>query len=253
MILNKCSMERGDNSFTSSSSNKVSRTTLWRYRKQMGILPDSVADIKANARQNAFLNIRNAVSLCSTLDAVFRTVIDELFFSSDDVSVLLNGWDKPKCVTTAEAKLILNDQNLSIAVTETALKRRVVVFNVTVSARGEVLCYVIKILDHNFTDYQSKPKVYRVSDKLFIMLCHTSTNDADIQRSLYKNCIIPDAIAYRGKIIRRALDGPLELDSAAFILQKDAINAAPIFIPAELELVNKRYQTLVLASDGAYV
>ena len=104
----------------------LSRKTVWRYKQQAGLLPGT-ADIKSKKRTEAFKNIRNPLSLCASLEAAFRVVDQEIFFSSDDVSILLNGWEKPKCLTTKEANAFLNENNIGLSHTEDSPKRRVIV------------------------------------------------------------------------------------------------------------------------------
>ena len=99
----------------------------------MNLVENIKGDVKAKARQKAFLNLRKPLSLCASLEVVSQEVDSELFFNSDDVSILVNGWDKPSVITTKEAQKILNEQNISISTTEDSAKRRVIVSNFTIS------------------------------------------------------------------------------------------------------------------------
>eukprot|EP01038_Epipyxis_sp_PR26KG_P016842 gene16842-23069_t len=146
MMNDKHSEEFGYSEQVDASEN-VSRSTQWKYRQAMGLVEGIKDDVKAKARQKAFLNLRNPLSLCASLTVVSEEVDSELFFSSDDVSILVNGWDKPTVITTKEAQKLLNDeQNILISTTEDSAKRRVIVFNFTISKHGNnLICSVVII------------------------------------------------------------------------------------------------------------
>ena len=272
MMNEKHSVEFGFNELVVHSGN-VSRTTQWKYRKDMGLVQHIKSDVKAKARQKAFLNLRNPLSLCASLTVVSQEVDSELFFSSDDVSILVNGWDKPTVITTKEAQNILNEQNISISTTEDSAKRRVIVFNFTISKHGNLICSVIKLYDSNFVDFRKKPKVYKLEEKMYVMLCHPDISDGLIQLWMYKLCIIPDAISFRNNIIKRDIEGPEELmcsqstesqpqveedhsnnnqsSSSSHPSASSSSSHPPVFIRKDPSIVKERFRKMALASDGA--
>jgi hypothetical protein len=104
-ILHETLKEKSPNNFITP---QISQSTLYKYRKDLDLITVKNADIKTKNRSIAFANIRNSLSLCAAMNAAKKIVNDELFFSSDDVSILLNGWDKPSILTTKEAVEILS-------------------------------------------------------------------------------------------------------------------------------------------------
>jgi hypothetical protein len=246
LVLDQMRSEQ-PNSHAADDEKAISRRTLARYKNEAELVKLK-ADTKANARTVAFQNIRNPLSLCATLEAVFRRVDEELFLSSDDVGIVLNGWDKPTVVTTQEAAKILNDNNLSVAVTENAPKRRVVVFNITLTRRSQVLCYVIKIKDSNFTNFRKKPKIYYMGGKMYIMLYHSDANDKVMQTYMYDRCIVPAAKDFRQSLIERDTHGLCELSSKVSQLSQD--EDLPLS-DVDPEDVKKKFAWIALACDGA--
>ena len=75
------------------------------------------ADIKSDSRLNAFMNIRNQISCAAAMKYIFQSANHCLFFSRDDVSILVNKMDdvKPKVILTKEAIEFLNSHHLSIS------------------------------------------------------------------------------------------------------------------------------------------
>eukprot|EP01038_Epipyxis_sp_PR26KG_P013623 gene13623-18281_t len=202
----KHSEEFGYNEQIDASEN-VSRSTQWKYRQAMGLVEGIKDDVKAKARQKAFLNLRNPLSLCASLTVVSEEVDSELFFSSDDVSILVNGWDKPTLITTKEAQKILNEQNISISTTEDSAKRR--------------------LYDSNFVDFRKKPKVYKLEEKIYVMLCHPDISDEDHSNNNQSSSSHP----------------PTSSSSSS--------SHPPVFIRKDPAVVQERFRKMALASDGA--
>ena len=96
-ILNEVKRSSTENSNSASLfADEISPRTLRKY-KQLCEVKACKGDVKNKSRQAAFENIRNPLSLCSVL----QNVHPELFMSTDDISVLLNGWDlNPEVLTT---------------------------------------------------------------------------------------------------------------------------------------------------------
>jgi hypothetical protein len=116
---------KANNSYVSDAE-PPSASVLKRLKR---IFIEMKGDYKTTARSEVFEDIRNPLSLCGALSVVNENTSHEMFFSSDDVSVVLNGWDeKPAVITTKEAKRILDEQNIGVS---------------TVSLNGS---YVTKIL-----------------------------------------------------------------------------------------------------------
>ncbi|KAJ1406054.1 hypothetical protein B484DRAFT_404278 [Ochromonadaceae sp. CCMP2298] len=83
--------------------------------------------------------------------------------------------DKPKVITTKEAKAILQAQGVAVSSSAEIQKQRVVTFNVTISGSGSVVCKVLKFADRDFTQFSKRPYVTVVdkdceADRMYIML-----------------------------------------------------------------------------------
>jgi hypothetical protein len=124
-----------------------------------------------------------------------------VFFSSDDVSSLLNKWDKPKLISTAEAQEILRQHNISVSVTEDLSKQRVITFNFTFSGGFKHTCKAVKIFDRNFP--WERPRVFRMGNGLYYLLYHPSTNESIVAVYLYQLCIIPEVRKVQKECIER--------------------------------------------------
>ena len=105
-ILKKEVIGEGNNALASVN---ISRNTEKKYRSMsQGV--KVIVDVKSESRLKAFCNIRNQIACVSALRVVFRTVNPKLFFSCDDVSILINKMDaaKPTVITTKTAMEFLN-------------------------------------------------------------------------------------------------------------------------------------------------
>ena len=94
----------------------LDRKTVKKYQiKAAGVVKP--ADVKSDSRLKAFENIRNQVSCAAMMRFVFRSVDYRLFFSCDDVSILVNKMDdvKPKVILPKEAISFLNSHHLSVS------------------------------------------------------------------------------------------------------------------------------------------
>ena len=97
----KIRKELGYNAHSPPGALKLCRNTIKKYKQDAGLVVRSGSK-KNTTRSNAFLNIRNPLSWCSVLTFLQDFGIDwRLYFQFDDVSMMLNGWDKkPKLITT---------------------------------------------------------------------------------------------------------------------------------------------------------
>ena len=90
--------------------------TIKKYQKKAaGVVRP--ADVKSDSRLKAFENIRNQISCAAAMKHIFKSVHYRLFFSCDDVSILVNKMDdiKPKVILTKEAMEFLNSHHLSVS------------------------------------------------------------------------------------------------------------------------------------------
>jgi hypothetical protein len=149
----------------------------WLQKLRQRFLTFNKASIKSSDRVKAFERMRNHLSLCAVVWWMRRQgQRDELFYSSDDVSVLLNKMnDKPKVITTKEAKAILQAQGVAVSSSAEIQKQRVVTFNFTISGGGSVVCKVLKFADRDFTQFSKRPYVTVIdkdceADRMYIML-----------------------------------------------------------------------------------
>ncbi len=194
---------------------KISTSTLDKAMKQIPkLITVEKASVKNSSRSDAFTILRNSISLCAVLESVYKSVNSQLYFSSDDVSVLLNGDEKPSVITTEEARKILEEMNVSVSSTQNQQQRRVVTFNFTISPCGDRICSIIKFCDNTFVDLKTEPLVILLEDGRYLMLYHPSMKEETICIFQYKLCIIPCAIKVREKILAREKD-----DDESFILK----------------------------------
>lgn len=189
------------------SDEVMSRSTLWNYKQKLKVDEVSGADVKSIARQKAFLDLRNPLSLCAVLKVIFEEVSPTNFLSSDDVSVMLNSWDKPKVITTREAKEWLASHNIGVSKTEAEQQRRMIQFNFTAAGDGDLVCSIAKIADHNFTEFKDEPAVFDVGGQFYVMLYHTSTPAEVVAKNMYLKCIQRCGQAHRDAALEKDLGG----------------------------------------------
>jgi hypothetical protein len=170
----------------------LSTKTALRIKKILELRKISSGDIKSIARQEAYENVRNPLSLCAVLSALSNVWNRELFFTTDDVHILLNDWGKAELITTAEAIKIMSERHLGVSTTKDTRQRRVVVFNCTISST-DLVCCVIKIIDRNdkFRGYLETPGLFNMTNGLYILLAHSDTCQNKINSLIYKDVIIP--------------------------------------------------------------
>jgi hypothetical protein len=187
LINEKVRGKRSQNSYSPLEDYNISTSTLRRYIKEMRLV-EVKADTKSTARQEAHTDLRNFMALSAVLSVLYKVTSHEHVYSSDDVSIVLNGWnEKPRVLTTKEKKELLHAQHIGVSTTEATEKRHVISFNVTVGGSGDVPCIVAKIYDRRFPEsMKEKPRVYNVGDNLFIMLLHSDTAETLVTSTQYK-------------------------------------------------------------------
>ena len=112
--------------------------TVKKYQKEAaGVVKP--ADVKSDSRLKAFENIRNQFSCAATMKYVFQSVHYSLFFSCDDVSILVNKIDdvKPKVVLPKEAIEFLNSHHLSVSTDGAQEQQRMIKFNLCIGGGCE--------------------------------------------------------------------------------------------------------------------
>ena len=111
-VLRSAISEDNNNSFVGIT---LDPKTVKKYQKQAaGVVKP--ADVKSDSRLKAFENIRNQVSCAASMKYVFQSVHYSLFFSCDDVSILVNKMDdkKPRVVLPKETVEFLTSHHLSV-------------------------------------------------------------------------------------------------------------------------------------------
>lgn len=176
--------------------------TVLNYYKRCNLLKVK-GDTKNKSRSNAFDNLRNGLSLCAVIESTLKNVDPELLCSSDDTSIIVNEWTKPDVISNKHAKDIMNAQHLGVSTTEDQQQRRIVVLNITLAAKGDLICCVAKVSDYNFTQYMQQPCIFDMGDNIFIMLYHPNLSDLIVNIFQYLCCIIPKVSKFRDNLINR--------------------------------------------------
>lgn len=183
-------------------TNLPHRNTLSKYVKKSEALVIQKADLKPKSRKPALENIRNQLSYCAMQHVLQKHVRKELIFSSDDVSVLINQFDKPKVLTTKEAMNHLAAHNLGVSTTSVEkLQERVATFNCTISADFELLCKIIKIVDKEFFAYKNRPAIFYMGDHLYVMMYCYGMSETLVNYYMYVTCIIPETEYKRKRLV----------------------------------------------------
>jgi hypothetical protein len=180
--------------------------TIKKYaKKAAGVVKP--ADVKSASRLKAFENIRNQVSCAATMKYVFKTVAPELFFSCDDVSILVNKMEdvKPKVILTKEAIEFLNSHHLSVSTDGAQEQQRMITFNLCIGGGGEAPSKVIKFADRNFEELKKKPKIIQLQPDLSIILYHPSMDEIELNNWMFQICIIPQLLRLRYALISQIL------------------------------------------------
>jgi hypothetical protein len=231
--------------------------TIDKHCKLAGAIKISKACIKAKARAAAIENIRNPISLMCAINYIFRLVSPELFFSSDDTSILINRHEKPSVLVTQRAMDLLETMNIAPSVTEDVPQQRVLTFNCTISAGFKLICTVIKVVDRLFAAYSEKPYVAELEEGLYVICYACGMNEVLVNQYMYQCCIEPSCEREKQKLIQENLKTltPLVLSVPTQSSQQSepgpAIPEIPID-PAIVDIVNERFKYMCLSSDGAY-
>lgn len=222
--LMKLFLERMKQEAPNQHAMPVLATRTFEYYKAKVDVKEVLGDKKAVARQKAFEDLRNPLSLCAALGSLQGQFQPEHFHSSDDVAILLNEWQRPRVITTKEAQEILAQRNIGVSTTEEEQKRRVATFNITISGDGSVLCSVIQLCDRNFENMKEEPIIYKMKPGLYILLYHPSLNKTVLAAHMYRMCILRCARERRAAAIKRDIDG---LAGAQVTLTQSSSSSAP--------------------------
>ena len=85
--------EKGFNKHAPVNKISTSDKTVARYRAEAELVTHK-GELKNSGRNEAYLNIRNAIACAAMLTSLERNIDFENFHSSDDVGILLNGCDE---------------------------------------------------------------------------------------------------------------------------------------------------------------
>lgn len=177
-----------------------STSTLYRLKQKHFVAVQS--KVKATPRQEAFEQLRTSLSLAACLEALWVTVTPELFFSSDDVSTLLNSWNnRPAVITTRKRAAIMKAMGLEVSTTSTDSPRVVLKLNITMNGLGRT---VVKVMQFGDSNFQFDVKVRKMDDTgLYALLFGAGVSKSAIALQLYECCILPEVYAFRDKCIAR--------------------------------------------------
>ena len=202
-VLRSAISDDNNNSFVDIT---LDRKTIKKYQKKAaGVVRP--ADVKSNSRLKAFENIRNQISCAAAMRYIFQSVHHRLFFSCDDVSILVNKMDdvKPKVILTKEAIEFLNSHHLSVSTDGAQEQQRMITFNICIGGGCEAPSKVIKFADRNFEDLKLKPKIIILEPDLSILLYHPSMDEIQLNVWMFQICIIPQLELLRYALISEVL------------------------------------------------
>lgn len=164
-------------------------------------LRNNACDTKNTGRANAFNDLRNHICQAAGNEVLFQLAHLYLIGASDDVGILLNGWDdnNKRAWSTLEANRWLQEQGLSLSTTGEKRQRRVVKMNNTTFYPSPpnptgLNCSVLKLADRNFPD---PPEIYKLDDGMYVILHHPETCKVNLAFVQYTQCIVPEAMALR--------------------------------------------------------
>lgn len=249
-------LEQGGSSETFFLNDNIMCPKTFRKILKESQFVERKADIKSTSRQQQHHDMRNSLSLCALIETAFECVQPSLFFSSDDVSLLLNEFDKPKVMTTKECCDLLEQHNTGVSVTENLQKQRTITMSFTIDVEN-LVCTVIKIKDNKFTDLNKQPRIFQIETGLFVMLCHPDVSNDFINQCQYRWCIIPTVIKRREDIITKINqhDSIIDLKFTPDSPQpnNNSINTNNnVVFNTEIDKENKeKYRFICLACDGA--
>lgn len=157
------------------------------------------ADTKSKSRLKQFENLRNPLSFASVLHFIQPRVHHSMFFSVDDVSILVNRMEdkKPEVLLPKQAKDFLDQHHLSVSTDGEQSKQRMITFNITISGAGQAPCKVAKFHDRNFTELTDEPKIFCMAPDLYYVLYHPSLNETVLNNWIFQKCVIPQLEALR--------------------------------------------------------
>ena len=235
------------------------------------------ADVKSYSRLKAFENIRNQVSCAAAIRNVFESVNYRLFFSCDDVSILVNKMDdiKPKVILPKEAIEFLNTHHLSVSTDGAQEQQRMITLNLCIGGGCDAPSKVIKFADRNFEGLKIRPKIVMLESDLSVILYHPSMDETQLNVWMFQICIIPQLellryaiktyfkyvtiyneqtifITVRSKAILDEIDGVAEIQLSQMDIP-DEIDQSPADIISEVERrdkVREKYKFICIAFDG---
>ena len=194
---------KAPNNYVADSNIMISNRTMRRYKQEIDV-GKIKADLKNALREEGFTNIRNPLSTCAMMKVVLDKCPSESIYSTDDTSVLVNGWHKPYVLTTPQALAWSRGENIGISTVGAQKQQRVVVFNCTISHK-DLACCIVKVKDNNF-NYKTSPQVYVMDDDFYVMLYHPSCPELEITKRQMK-IIIKLIDKRRSQAIERDLLG----------------------------------------------
>ena len=251
--------------------------TIKKYQKKAaGVVRP--ADVKSDSRLKAFENIRNQISCAAAMKFIFQSVHHRLFFSCDDVSILVNKMDdvKPKVILTKEAIEFLNSHHLSVSTDGAQEQQRMITFNLCIGGGFEAPSKVIKFADRNFEDLKIKPKIIILEPDLSIILYHPSIDEIQLNVWMFQICIIPqlellryalisDVVTeykfffsnaffmyYRSKAMMDEFDGipDIRLSQSSIPDERESTTAENVNEIVRRELIREKFKYVCIAFDG---
>lgn len=239
-LFKQCIRDESDNGCW---NGEINARTFERYLRSLELVTIDRGDVKNSSRHNAYMVIRNFLSFVCMVRVLYQRVNPLMFFSFDDFTVQLNGWEeKPTVLATKKSKKVLKDLNMGASTTKDGGKRRVVVFNCAISFGGTA-CKVMRIKDDNFTNYKM-PVAYNMGDSFYVCLHHTSTPEEVIMKVIVNSCIIPSCLKFREQALASALQTlttaavPYSQSTATTDSQAVADPPPPSFLAAAHDLLS---------------
>ena len=83
-------------------------------------------------------------------------------------------------------------------------KQRVITFNCTISAIGNLSVCCIKVADRFFTAYHDRAKIIHVDEKLYVSLYLCGTRENTLTYWIYSEVIVPEIIDVRNRILNQS-------------------------------------------------
>ena len=192
---------KGKNAKNPRAAVVISDRTAQNYAGALN-LRNNACDTKNTGRANAFNDLRNHICQAAGNAVLFEIAHLFLIGASDDVGVLLNGWDQndQRAWSTLEANKWLKEKGLSLSTQGEKRQRRVVKFNNTTYYPSPpnptgLNCSVLKLGDCNFPE---EPEIYKLDYGRYVILHHPEkTCKIGLAFLQYTQCIIPEAMLLR--------------------------------------------------------